>query len=131
MTSNRIPSAFALRLVSGIDQGMAPADCIDVFDVVGDGVPLFRVTYDYTPEGGSEGDCVGRVSCLTDMTPEQLPFIINGFHLMGVVQDRLCDLLTGDHCFFADMFYDDETGEAIEHPIDFGVRNAIPSMSGM
>lgn len=113
---------YTVRCIEGADQSMSAADCIDRFQILGDGVPLFTVSFDYATANHA-GDCDARVRCLTpDGVPSLLPFINSGIHLIGFLHEWLMTMSEASGAeFFANMFCDDD-GMSIELPIEFAVN---------
>lgn len=115
----KLPANYTVRCIEGVDQSMTAETFIDRFQIIGDGLPLFTISFNYESDG-HQGDCDARLCRLTELKPEELPFVCNGFQLIGKLRDWLDEQLTQDGGeFYAGCFVDGDTGAAIDLPIDF------------
>lgn len=98
---------FTLELLkaSELDGGT----CIDVFGIKRDGLRQFVVTFDHY--NGANGDIIAKVEAMypNAIRVEDLPFIYNGFQLIGRIDKFLADKLhNSEHEFYADLFINEE-----------------------
>ena len=117
---SKLPKEFTVICLTGVDRSMSAANCVEVYQIVGDGVPLFNIRFDYWATD-SMGDYDVNVRSLTeDIKPYDLPFISDGIDLIRTfytfLQEEQCKI-EGE--FVDDAFSDQETGEPLALPIDF------------
>lgn len=118
MPHTNMPKSFSVRCLRGVDQGICATDCIDEFEILGDGVPMFRITYDYGMDDNEQTMSVRNVGHLN---VSDLPFFNSGFQLGGKLMEFLDQLLNEqDKEFYADCFHDEE-GE----PVMFSINKLI------
>ena len=107
---------FSLRCVRGIDQGMCATDCIDVFEIDVNAVPVMRISYDYGLDSGRDTMSIETLS--EHITLDGLPKSSYGFMLGAKLIEFLNELLHKiDAEFYADCFFDAD-GRPISHPIN-------------
>lgn len=120
--------AYTLALKEAADIEGFP--CEETYTIKGDGIPMLDVTFGFAVESitgknyavGARVESVGFSQFLGstfEFFPEDLPFIFNGFQLIGIVNQVVVDNM-GENEFTACAFYtDDECSEQRELPINF------------
>lgn len=116
--------SFTLALKSSADIEGFP--CEEIYTIKRDGVPLLDLYFGFAVDSitGNEYAVSARIESVYShchFMPEELPFIYNGFQLIGIINQLIADNM-GENEFTSGAFYaDDECATERELPIDFGV----------